>query len=102
MGDGKDGLWGNLYQQDNYCFVEYVGCIVFFYIDVMVIFIGGKEVWLLEKEFYYEKVVSLKYLYGSIKEVCNEVEDEIVVQGVVKWEYDCWWEMFRGYFVVYL
>lgn len=101
-GSGKNGLRGNLYQQDNHRLAEYTGRTASPYTDVTVTFIGGKEIRLPEKEFNYEKTADLKYLYGSITDVCNEAEDETVVQGAVRREHDRRQEMPRGYFAVHL
>ena len=60
-GSGKDGLRGNLYQQDNHRLAEYAGRTASPYTDVTVTFAGGKEVRLPEKEFHYEKAADLKY-----------------------------------------
>lgn len=101
-GNGKGGLRGNLYQQDNHRLAEYAGRTASPYTDVTVTFMGGKEVRLPEKEFRYEKAADLKYLHGSIKEVRNEAEDETVVQGAVRREHDRRQEMPKGYFAVHL
>jgi hypothetical protein len=101
-GNGKGGLRGNLYQQDNHRLAEFAGRAASPFTDVTVTFITGKEMRLPEKEFHYEKAADLKYLHGSIKEVRNEAEDETVVQGAVKREHDRRREMPRGYFAVHL
>jgi len=101
-GNGKGGLRGNLYQQDNHRLAEFAGRAASPYTDVTVTFIGGKEMRLPEKEFHYEKAADLKYLHGDIKEVRNEAEDETVVQGAVRREHDRRQEMPRGYFAVHL
>lgn len=101
-GNGKGGLRGNLYQQDNHRLAEFAERTASPYTDVTVTFMDGKEVRLPEKEFRYEKAADLKYLYGSIKEVRNEAEDETVVQGAVRREHDRRQEMPRGYFAVHL
>lgn len=87
IGDGKDGLRGNLYQQDQHQMAVFAERAASPYTDVTVTFFGGKAVRIPEKAYNYEMIPSLKHRYGDILDTRNEADDESVVQGALHREH---------------
>lgn len=102
LGDGKNGLRANLYQQDQHQMAKFTERASSPYTDVTVTFIGGKEVRIPEKEYNYETIPSLKYHYGDIMDTRNEADDESVVQGALRREHDRRERMPKGHIAVHV
>lgn len=102
LGDGKNGLRANLYQQDQHQMATFTERASSPYTDVTVTFIGGKEVRIPEKEYNYETIPSLKYHYGDIMDTRNEADDESVVQGALRREHDRRERMPKGHIAVHV
>ncbi len=101
-GDGKNGLRGNLYQQDQHEMAKFAERAASPYTDVTVTFFGGKEVRVPEKEYNYETIPNLKYHYGDIADTRNEADDESVVQGALHREHERRERMPRGHIAVHV
>ena len=102
LGDGKDGLRGNLYQQDQHQMAVFAERAASPYTDVTVTFFGGKAVRIPEKEYNYETIPGLKYHYGDILDTRNEADDESVVQGALRREHERRERMPTGHFAVHV
>ena len=102
LGDGKNGLRANLYQQDQHQMAKFTERASSPYTDVTVTFIGGKEVRIPEKEYNYETIPGLKYHYGDIADTRNEPDDESVVQGALRREHERRERMPRGHIAVHV
>ena len=102
LGDGANGLRGNLYQQDQHQMAQFAERAASPYTDVTVTFFDGKEVRIPEKEYNYETIPNLKYRYGDILDTRNEADDESVVQGALKREHERRERMPRGHIAVHL
>ena len=102
LGDGKNGLRGNLYQQDQHQMAKFTERASSPYTDVTVTFIGGKEVRIPEKEYNYETIPGLKYHYGDIADTRNEPDDESVVQGALRREHERRERMPKGHIAVHV
>ena len=102
LGDGKNGLRGNLYQQDQHQMAIFAERAASPYTDVTISFIGGKEVRIPEKEYNYETIPGLKYHYGDIADTRNEADDESVVQGALHREHERRERMPRGHIAVHV
>ena len=100
LGDGANGLRGNLYQQDQHQMAQFAERAASPYTDVTVTFFDGREVRIPEKEYNYETIPNLKYRYGDILETRNEADDESVVQGAIKREHERRERMPRGHIAV--
>ena len=102
LGDGKNGLRGNLYQQDQHEMARFTEKAASPYTDVTVTFFGGREVRVPEKEYNYETIPSLKYHYGDIADTRNEADDESVVQGALRREHERRDRMPKGHIAVHV
>ena len=102
LGDGSNGLRGNLYQQDQHQMAQFAERASSPYTDVTITFFGGKEVRIPEKEYNYETIPSLKYHYGDILDTRNEADDESVVQGAIKREHERRERMPKGHIAVHV
>ena len=102
LGDGKNGLRANLYQQDQHQMAKFTERASSPYTDVTVTFIGGKEVRIPEKEYNYETIPGLKYHYGDIADTRNEPDDESVVQGALRREHERRERMPKGHIAVHV
>lgn len=102
LGDGKNGLRANLYQQDQHQMAKFAERASSPYTDVTISFIGGKEVRIPEKEYNYETIPGLKYHYGDIADTRNEADDESVVQGALHREHERRERMPRGHIAVHV
>ena len=102
IGDGKNGLRGNLYQQDQHQMAKFTERASSPYTDVTVTFFGGKEVRVPEKEYNYETIPSLKYHYGDILDTRHEADDESVVQGALRREHERRERMPKGHIAVHV
>lgn len=101
-GDGKKGLRGNLYQQDQHRLAKFTERASSPYTDVTITFFGGRTVRIPEKEYNYETIPSLKYHHGDIEFVRNEADDESVVQGALRREHDRRERMPKGHLAVHV
>lgn len=102
IGDGSNGLRGNLYQQDQHELAKFTERAASPYTDVTVTFFGGREVRVPEKEYNYETIPNLKYHYGDIFDTRNEADDESVVQGALHREHERRERMPRGHIAVHV
>jgi len=102
LGDGKNGLRGNLYQQDQHEMARFTEKAASPYTDVTITFFGGREVRVPEKEYNYETIPSLKYHYGDIADTRNEADDESVVQGALRREHERRDRMPKGHIAVHV
>ena len=102
LGNGRNGLRGNLYQQDQHRMALFAERASSPYTDVTVTFLDGREVRIPEKEYNYETIPSLKYHYGDILDTRNEADDESVVQGALKREHERREQMPRGHIAVHV
>ena len=101
-GDGKNGLRGNLYQQDQHQMAVVAERAASPYTDVTITFFGGRAVRIPEKEYNYETIPSLKYRYGDILDTRNEADDESVVQGALHREHECRERMPKGHIAAHV
>ncbi len=102
IGDGKNGLCGNLYQQDQHQMAKFTERASSPYTDVTITFLDGKEVRIPEKEYNYETIPSLKYRYGDILDTRHEADDESVVQGALRREHERRERMPKGHIAVHV
>lgn len=102
LGDGKNGLRANLYQQDQHQMAQFTERAASPYTDVTITFFGGKEVRIPEKEYNYETIPGLKYHYGDIADTRNEADDESVVQGALHREHERRERMPKGHIAVHV
>lgn len=102
LGDGKNGLRANLYQQDQRQMAVFAERAASPYTDVTITFFGGREVRIPEKEYNYETIPGLKYHYGDIADTRNEADDESVVQGALRREHERRERMPRGHIAVHV
>lgn len=102
LGDGKNGLRANLYQQDQHQMAVFAERAASPYTDVTITFFGGREVRIPEKEYNYETIPGLKYHYGDIADTRNEADDESVVQGALRREHARRERMPRGHIAVHV
>ena len=102
LGNGRNGLRGNLYQQDQHRMAQFAERASSPYTDVTVTFLDGREVRIPEKEYNYETIPSLKYHYGDILDTRNEADDESVVQGAIKREHERRERMPRGHIATHV
>ena len=102
LGDGTNGLRGNLYQQDQHQIAQFAERAASPYTDLTIIFCGGREVRIPEKENQYETINSLKYQYGEILDTRHEADDESVVQGALKREHERRDRMPKGHIAVHV
>lgn len=102
LGDGKKGLRANLYQQDQHQMAKFAERAASPYTDVTIMFFGGKEVRIPEKEYNYETIPGLKYHYGDIADTRNEADDESVVQGALRREHERRERMCKGHIAVHV
>ena len=102
LGDGKNGLRANLYQQDQHQMAKFTERAASPYTDVTITFFGGKEVRIPEKEYNYETIPGLKYHYGDIADTRNEADDESVVQGALHREHERRERMPKGHIAVHV
>ena len=102
LGDGKNGLRGNLYQQDQHQMAKFAERASSPYTDVTVTFFSGKEVRVPEKEYNFETIPGLKYHYGDIMDTRHEADDESVVQGALRREHERRERMPKGHIAVHV
>lgn len=102
LGDGKDGLRANLYQQDQHQMAKFAERASSPYTDVTVTFFSGKEVRVPEKEYNFETIPGLKYHYGDIMDTRHEADDESVVQGALRREHERRERMPKGHIAVHV
>ena len=102
LGDGANGLRGNLYQQDQHQMAQFAERAASPYTDLTIIFSGGREVRIPENENRYETINSLKYQYGEIWDTRHEADDESVVQGALKREHERRDRMPKGHIAVHV
>ena len=102
LGDGANGLRGNLYQQDQHQMAQFAERAASPYTDLTIIFSGGREVRIPENENRYETINSLKYQYGEIWDIRHEADDESVVQGAIKREHERRDRMTKGHISVHV
>ena len=102
LGDGKNGLRGNLYQQDQHQMAKFAERASSPYTDVTVTFFGGRQVRVPEKEYNFETIPGLKYHYGDIMDTRHEADDESVVQGALRREHERRERMPKGHIAVHV
>lgn len=102
IGDGKNGLRGNLYQQDQHRMAQFAEKASSPYTDVTITFFGGKELRIPEKECNFETIPNLKYRYGDILDTRHEADDESVVQGALRREHERRERMPKGHIAVHV
>lgn len=102
LGDGKDGLRANLYQQNQHQMAKYAERASSPYTDVTVTFFGGRQVRVPEKEYNFETIPHLKYRYGDIMDTRHEADDESVVQGAIHREHERRERMPKGHIAVHV
>lgn len=102
LGDGRNGLRANLYQQDQHQMAKFTERASSPYTDVTVTFFGGREVRIPEKEYNCDTISSLKYRYSDIMDTRHEADDESVVQGALRREHDRRERMPKGHIAVHV
>lgn len=102
LGDGSNGLRGNLYQQDQHQMAKFAERASSPYTDVTVTFFSGRQVRVPEKEYNFETIPHLKYHYGDILDTRHEADDESVVQGALRREHERRERMPKGHIAVHV
>lgn len=102
LGDGKKGLRGNLYRQDQHQLGAFAECASSPYAGVTISFSGGRELFVPKDEYNHQTIPALKYRYGDILDIRPEAEDESVVQSAIDREHDRREQMPGGRIAVHL